>query len=102
MSVSHHGGESDRDELQNELMKRFIDQAEGKAKRVYEKGRISAEDDGMLAIAVAADTDHKRVILSFGKHVEWVGFDVEDAVALAKMIIDKAKLISDVPISITI
>jgi hypothetical protein len=103
MSVSHHGAfpPAENDPQQSELMKRFMDQVEGKAKRIYEKGRIAADDDGALAIAVTADTERKRVIIDFGKKVDWIGLDANDCLALAKMLIDKAKLVADGPLVMT-
>lgn len=101
MSVSYHGNQNENDDRQSELMKRFIDQAEGKAKRAFSQGRLSAEDDGDLAIAISADLVHKRVIINFGKHVDWIGLDANDCVGLAKMLIEKAKLVATGPLVIT-
>lgn len=103
MGASHHGeGNSEPEgDRQTELMKRFIAQAEGKAKRAYSEGRINADDQGDLALAVAVDEQKKIVILSFGKPVEWIGFGPRDAVALAKMLIEKARAVSTEPLVLT-
>jgi hypothetical protein len=105
MSAGHHGGPIDDNaadiERQNELMKRFIEQAEGKAKRTYGQGRIGAEDDGDLALAIAADREKGIVLVSFGKPVEWIGLGPREAVALAKTLVDKARLVSKEPLVMT-
>lgn len=101
MSASHHGSAEEENNRQTELMKRFIAQADGKAKRAYSEGRVSSDDEGDLAMAVSADPQHKIVILSFGKNVEWIGLGPRDAVALAKMLIDKARRVSTEPLVLT-
>jgi hypothetical protein len=50
MASQHHG-----DSEQSRLIKRFLDQANGQAKRAYPNGRVGADDEGELAYAIAAD-----------------------------------------------
>lgn len=93
MSTSHHGGyrEPDRpDQLEiANLVKRFHDQVEGKAKREYQAGRISPDDDGTLAYAVAADPEKKKIVIRFGKPVEWIGFNASDVNQLINILKEK-------------
>ena len=74
MSVSHHG-DNQRD---SEVMKRFLDQINGQAKRAYPKGRMGHEDDGALSYAVACDRVRNTIIIRFGKPVEWIGLGRDD------------------------
>lgn len=98
MTVQHHGGERD----QSELMKRFINQADGKMKRSYPNGRISAEDEGELVFVVSGDPDAESVRLNFGKPVHWLEMTAQDAVNLAQSLIKQARGISKEPINIVI
>lgn len=75
MSASHHGNESDN-------MQRFVDQINGTARREYPAGRMGAEDDGALVYAIAADVEKQRVVIRFGKRVEWIGLGVDELEAL--------------------
>jgi hypothetical protein len=97
--VPHHGG---RDEQDPEILKRLMDQLEGRAKRNYSEGRASVTDDGDLALAVAADRAKKIVVIDFGKQVDWIGMGPEQAVGLAEMLIAKAREASDRPLSVNI
>ena len=83
-------------------MKRLLEQFEGKAKREYSAGRIAPDDDGDIAFGIAADPQHKRVIVRFGKPVEWIGFPPEQAIALAEMLIAKAREVSGKPITVKV
>jgi len=97
MSAPHHG-----DGKQSEAMQRFIDQVERRAKREYTNGRLGASDDGSLAMAVAADPARGLVRVDFGKPVEWFALPAQQAVALAQLLIEKAKQASREPLSIVI
>ena len=90
MSASHHSGESSKPNAELEkIMQRLSDQIDKKAVREYSNGRIGADDDGDLALAVAAD--HKRgvVLLNFGKPVVWLGMPPHEVHELCAML--KAK-----------
>lgn len=78
MSVSHHGD----DAHQRELMGRFINQMNGTSNRAYPAGRMGADDDGVLSYAIAADPRQRKVVIRFGKPVEWIGLGIDDVVAL--------------------
>lgn len=87
MSTSHHGAAPDPQ--QDAVMKRLLEQLEGRARREYSKGRINADDDGELAVAVAADKKHNRIIIDFGKNLSWVGLVPEEANALINILREK-------------
>lgn len=96
MSFSHHGN---RDDTQNiELLKRFDDQVNERAKRAYSEGRISAMDDGDLACAITTDHARKRVIMDFGKSVTWLAMTAEDAASWGQQLIQRAREISEKPL----
>ena len=73
----------------NEIMRRFISQVDGKAKRQYSQGRMSAEDDGDLAIAVGVDPQRKIIIIRFGKPIEWIGLGIAETEELIETLKDK-------------
>jgi len=86
MSVPHHG---DKTPEQLELIRRFMDQQDGKAKREYSAGRMGGEDDGDLAFAMRVDDAHKSIIIDFGKPIVWIGLGVEDAKNLIDQLSDR-------------
>lgn len=45
--------------------------------REFPKGRVSADDDGATEIAIASDTQIKRVFFRFQKPMDWGGFDFD-------------------------
>ena len=84
MSGQHHG-----DSRNSELIKRFLDQANGKAGRAYPNGRVGATDEGELVYAIAADSKHQIIRIEFNKPVDWLGLDLESAEALRDMLTEK-------------
>lgn len=101
--TSHHGSERDPQQEQKtrEVMQRFMAQVERNAKRQYEHGRLNADDDGALAMAVAADLKHQRIIIDFGKPVNWLGLRVEEAQGLINMLMQKIRELGE-PVTIEI
>lgn len=57
-------------------------------KNNYPRGKFSEDDEGELRISVTHKD--KTVIIDFGKDVKWIGMDKNCALALAKIIIDRA------------
>lgn len=103
MGAAHHGGGEHRSNPELEaLMKRFIEQAEGRAKREYTRGRIGADDEGSLAMAVSHDPAKGIVRLDFGKEISWLGMPPEQAVGLAKLLIQHARQVATSPLTIEI
>lgn len=82
MSVPHHGE-------QPELIKRFMEQATGTAKRQYPSGRMGAEDDGDLTYAMANDDRHKTIVIRFAKPVQWIGLDLKSAEELRDQLTER-------------
>jgi hypothetical protein len=85
MSASHHQRSPD----EQELFKRFLDQVNRTPNRAYSQGRIAPDDDGDLAIAVAADPDHRTIIIRFGKPTEWIGMSADHARHLITLLQDE-------------
>lgn len=86
MSVSHHG---DNPEDQTRLYEMFDKQMSGNYLREFPEGRLSAEDDGAMVFAVAADRQHKRIIIQFPKPTKWIGLTPEDANEFINMLKDR-------------
>lgn len=103
MSVAHHGPERDPEQEQatREVMQRFMAQVEGRAKRQYQHGRLNADDEGALALAVAADHKHQRIIIDLGKSVDWIGLTAKDAQGLIEMLMQKVRELGQ-PVTIAI
>ena len=86
MGVQHHGK---FDGTEPSLMKRFIDQADGKANRAYPNGRVAGDDEGALAFAIAADPKNQIVRIEFNKSVDWLGLDAETCERLENTLQEK-------------
>ena len=108
MSSGHHGGAGngdlgdDQKRRLDDILKRFVAQGEGTANRAYPEGRTGAHDEGELAFAVGVNDRHGTVEMHFNKPVAWMGMSPEDAVRLAKMLIDKARSVSKGPLVVTV
>jgi hypothetical protein len=92
MGAAHHGEFSPEEQRkQRELMERFIGQVEDRAKRNYSQGRIGANDDGDLAMAITADRAKNIVIIDFGKPVTWMGLPPEQVNGLVNLLMQKLR-----------
>lgn len=100
MSFSHHGEPQDPANI--ELLKRFEDQVNERAKRAYSEGRISATDDGDLACVITTDHARKRIIMDFGKSITWLAMTAEDAARWGEELIKRAREISDKPLVVAL
>ncbi len=89
MGASHHDS-GDRPQQSSpeidKIMQRFNEQIEGRAKREYSKGRLGPHDQGEVAMAIAADKAHNRIIIDFGKPVVWMGLTTEQANGLINLL----------------
>lgn len=105
MSSSHHGSGPFQPPHENdaikELMQRFNDQVEQRAKRNYSEGRMNAEDDGDLAFAIAADPVKNVVIIDFGKPVTWMAMPPEQVNGLINLLMMKLRELG-VPATISV
>lgn len=101
MSTAHHGDgrRDDRNDLDN-MLRRFVQQAEGTAKRAYPEGRMGAHDEGELVFMVGPDPKTGNVMLQFNKPVTWIGMKPADAVRLAELLIKQAKSVSKEPLTV--
>jgi hypothetical protein len=83
MSIEHHSPEDAANQ------KRLIDEIFGQAKRRWPDGRVSGDDDGETAYAIAADVENQLVRIQFTKPMIWLGLSVKDAKALRDMLNQK-------------
>ena len=83
MSVNHHSGK------QSDVIRRFMEQVNGTARREYPAGRMGAEDDGVLSYALANDDRHGVIVMRFGKPVEWIGLDLQAATELRDQLTER-------------
>lgn len=80
MSAEHHySGDPD-------AVQRFVDQGTGTAKPAFPDGKVSEDDEGELAFAVATDLTAKIIRIDFNKPVHWLGLDVESAAKLKDLL----------------
>jgi hypothetical protein len=57
----------------------------------FPRGAIDEHDQGEIKMAIAANPSTQTVLMHFGKNITWVGFGPNDARALAKSLMAKAK-----------
>ena len=57
----------------------------------YPKGRINADDQGELKVAMGINEEHKRIMIDFGTSVSWLGLGVEEAEAFANGLLDNVR-----------
>ncbi len=56
----------------------------------YPRGKLSEDDSGEIAIAIAADPKTGTILIDFGKPTAWIGFTPRQAVELAEDLNRKA------------
>ena len=81
---------------------RFQDQIDRRARRTFSEGRIGAADDGDLAFAIGVDDKSQTVRIDFGKPVEWIAMNPQQAVELAQCLIKQAIKIASEPLRIVL
>lgn len=55
----------------------------------YPEGPLTEDDEGEIQIGTAATGG--KVVLAFGKPIDWIGFGPDQARTLAQSLLDKAK-----------
>lgn len=100
MASSHHGVPEEERSRQAKLYHQFARQRTGHWKRDWPQGRISGDDEGSLALMVAADPEHNVVWIEFGKAVKWLGLPPSEAAKLGEMLIQKAREIAREPLTV--
>lgn len=93
MSIEHHSPEDAANR------KRLIDEIFGHAQRKWPDGRISGDDDGVTAYAIAADPANRIVRIQFTKPMLWLGLDVKSARQLRDALDDKLSELSKAGVS---
>lgn len=66
----------------------------------YPQGALTKDDEGELRFAVGVKDG--KVVLDFGKPTAWIGFDADQAIQIAMMLVKHAGSIKGVPMTIRI
>lgn len=90
-------------ELQEKIVAydRWISQNSGTAKREYPNGRMGANDEGSLALAIGVDMKANIVTVDFAKPTHWIGLPPQMAADLGCKLIDRAREIAKEPITVS-
>lgn len=56
----------------------------------FPQGKLNKTDEGELCFAIAGDPKTKKVLIEFGKSVEWLGLDPIQARGLAEILLRNA------------
>lgn len=88
MATGHHGSsESQKSELN--ALRRFFNEAVSDGPRSFPNGRLSADDDGEFAYAIAVDRRNGVIKIQFPHPTDWIGLRAEDAEALITRLTEK-------------
>lgn len=90
MSISHHSESPGEREARELLFKQLL----GDKSRQWPQGRISGEDDGATAFAIATDFQNRVIIIRFSKPMDWIGLGIVEAIALRDKLDEKINEIS--------
>lgn len=55
----------------------------------FPEGKLTADDEGEIRYAVAADRERQKVVIDFGAPVRWVGMTPDQADHLGRLLIAK-------------
>ena len=92
MSIEHHGAQQPPiDPTERAAMDRILDEIMGKAERTYPHGRVSGDDLGEAAFAIAADPVHRIIRIQFTKPMTWLGLDLPTATKLRDLLAEKIR-----------
>ena len=83
--MAHHGSE-----IPEELLKSLKEEGIG-ATGKFPEGKLNPTDEGEIRFAVAIENN--KIVLHFGKPVAWLGCTKEQAMDIAKAIIEKAQIL---------
>lgn len=78
MSIQHHSPE------EQAASNRLLDDILNRSQREWPHKRISGDDDGETAFALAVDVPHRAIRIQFSKPMQWIGFDSVCAKQLAE------------------
>lgn len=88
---SHHGNEEQK------AMDLFRKQLTGKYDREFPEGRISGDDDGVIAMAIAIDPKTRTIIIQYAEPTRWVGLKLNDAEQLRHLLSQKIAELKGMP-----
>jgi hypothetical protein len=67
----------------------------------YPHGKLNDNDEGELGMAISHENGN--VVLNFNKPVAWIGMPPEQAMGLAQLLIDHARMLNPgVPLTVTL
>ncbi len=92
MTTPHHGVDGSPLEPEDQAaMRRFSEELKGTAGRGYPQGRLSGDDEGATAFAVAGDGRTGLLHIEFTKSIKWLGLDLDSAKRLRDVLTEKIK-----------
>lgn len=70
--------------------------------REYPRGRISGDDEGQTATAMAVDHQNKTLIIRYFKPIVWVGYGPDEAMQYLMMLAKHVSQLVGKPITVSI
>lgn len=83
MSIQHHSPE------ESDAQRRMLAELLGNAQRRWPHKRISGDDDGETAFAIATDPQNEIIRIQFTKPMNWIGLDIQSAKNLHRLLGEK-------------
>lgn len=83
--MAHHGSDPDQEKQMKDTIDRMFKRAYGE----FPDGRLNAKDEG--AIPVAVGNQDGRVVLTFPRNLNWIGFTADQAIDIANSLIEHAR-----------
>lgn len=84
--MSHHG-KNPMDEPERKAMSEAMRKIFGE----FPEGKLNPQDEGAISLMVKHQDG--KVLIVFPKPVAWIGFNGDDAMALAQLLIEHAKAV---------
>lgn len=84
MSIQHHSPEeiAAQSEAERRLLAEFLELSS----KQFPNGRISKDDEGETAFAIATDKQNQIIRIQFSKPIAWIGLDLESAKRLHSLL----------------
>lgn len=95
--MSHHGNDEDAFRRMNSALDAMFKESYGE----FPNGRLSKDDQG--AIPVGIGHQDGKVVMSFPRNLNWIGFTADQAIDIANSLIEHARAVgSKKPLTVKI
>ena len=97
--MSHHTSTSD---AIRSLLQKDGERLGLGATGAYPEGVVNDLDEGEIKFGITSDRKRQKVFLNFGKAIDMVGMNPEQAIAVAQSLIKHARAVASLPVRVEI